>query len=592
MFDEAHRRIGPFDGGAAMRRWILAAFAGLVVALGLAAPASAHASLSRTDPPSGAILANAPRTITLSFTENVRPVADRIRVIGPDRARVDTAAAQVTGSEVTVPVKADAGRGTYLVTYRVISADSHPVAGSFTFSVGSPSADPPTAVDSDNRQVRTEVAVALGVARYLGYAGLVLLVGPLLFLARLWPHRMSRRTPAKLVAAGLGFTALGTLLEMLLQGAHVSGSGLFDISAAALGDALGGTFGTTHALRLAVLAAIAVLLRPFVRPGGPSTVDAGIVGFLGVVGIGTWPLSGHPGASPVPTVSVVADAAHLGAMAVWLGGLVLLGGVLLRRASGRELAAILPVWSSWALLAVVALVVTGVAQSIIEVATPGALVNTRYGRLVLAKIVLLAGVVGLAWYSRGLVVRLAGTEPARVPAAVGVGGSGGGDDPDDGSGTAAAAEVAPASPGLLRRLVLAELAVTAVVLGVAAALVQTPPARSVSTEKAAGPYTVTVTTALYRLRAEVDPVRVGANTLHLYAFSPGGVAQNVVEWRVTVAPTDGSIEPLIVPVLPVTDDHAVAQPNFPTPGEWELRFTLRLSEVDQATATHRLTIAE
>jgi copper transport protein len=561
--------------------------AGLLVGLGLvllgAAPAWAHASLSRTDPPANAVLASAPDAITLTFTESVRPVNDRIRVIGPDRSRVDTGEPAADGGRIVIPIRKDAGRGTYLVTYRVISADSHPIGGSFTFAVGAPSADPPTADDAGAvTRVDPVVAITLGAARYLGYVGLVLLIGPMLFLARLWPARLSRRVPARMVAIGLGVTAFSTVAEMLLQAPYTAGTSLFGAGGDALTTALAGSYGTTHTVRLGVLAAIAVLLRPFVRPSGPSAVDLGVVSFFAVVGLGTWPLSGHAGVSPAPAVSLVADSAHLAAMGVWLGGLVMLVGVLLRRANARELGAILPVWSSWAMMAVIVLSLTGLAQAIIEVASVSGLLDTTYGRLVLVKVGLLAAVLVVAWFSRRLVQ--APARRALVPAGVGPGGPPGDEDEeiDD-----------PPEPPVrpLRRTILAELAITGVVLAVAAALVQTPPARS-ATAAAPEPYSVTLSSDLYRLRFDLDPVRVGGNTMHLYAYDLSGQPQAVVEWRATAAPVDGGIEPLDIPMLPITADHAVAEPTFPSAGEWELKITLRLSDVDQATVTHRVTIKE
>jgi copper transport protein len=551
--------------------------AGLLVGLGLvlllASPASAHASLSGTDPPANAVLASAPDAVTLTFTERVRTLNERIRVIGPDRSRVDTGPPTTTGNQVVIPIRKNAGRGTYLVTYRVISADSHPIGGSFTFAVGAPSADPPTAGDSTVTRVDPLVAWTLGAARWLGYAGLVLLIGPMLFLARLWPARVSRRTPARLVAIGLGLTAFSTVAEMLLQAPYTAGTSLFGASTEALQTALAGSYGTTHTVRLGVLAAIAVLLRPFVRPSGPTTVDLAVVSFFAVVGLGTWPLSGHAGVSPAPAVSLVADAAHLAAMGVWLGGLVVLVGVLLRQAGPRELAAILPVWSAWAMMAVIVLAFTGSAQAIIEVASPGHLVDTTYGRLVLVKVALLAVVLAVAWYSRRLV-----HAPQRALVTAGAGAAGDDDADEDEEFDDVEAPEPPVRH--LRRSILAELAITAVVLGVAAALVQTPPARSAS-PTAAEPYTVTLSSDLYRVRFDLDPLRVGGNTMHLYAYDLNGQPQTVVEWRATAAPADGGIDPLDIPMLPITADHAVAEPNFPTAGVWELKITLRLTDVDQ-----------
>jgi copper transport protein len=535
--------------------------AGLFLALVVAAPAQAHAALVRTDPPPGEVLSSAPTAVTLTFTEQVRLVADRVRVVGPDRSRADTGEPAVAGDQVTIKLRSGLANGTYLVTYRVISADSHPVAGSFPFSIGAPSVNPPSESDAANRRADPVVAVALGAARWVGYAGLVLLAGPLLFLTSLWPKRLPHREPARLVTAGLTVLAVGTIAEMYLQGPYTAGTGLFGVGGRVLRDALSGGYGATHVVRLAVIAALAVMVRPFLRPSGPSTVDRAGVAFVCVIGIGTWPLSGHASVSPAPAISLVADAGHLAAMAGWLGGLVLLGSVLLRRADGRELTAILPVWSAWAMLAVVTLVITGTAQATIEIQSLSALFNTGYGRLVLAKAALLAVVVGIAWFSRRLVGGVVAAEAAKAEPAV----------------------------GKLRRTVLAEVGIAAVVVGLAAALVQAPPARTAGTAPEV-PFTVTVTGELYSLQFDLSPAEVGSNSMHLFALDKKGQPLRVVEWKVTATPADGSLEAMDIPVLPITDDHAVAEPSFPSAGMWNLRFTLRISEVDQATVTQSVRI--
>ena len=107
---------------------------------------------------------------------------------------------------------------------------------------------------------------------------------------------------------------------------------------------------------------------------------------LGVAALATWPLTGHPTASPVAGVSVVVDAVHLSSMAVWLGGLVMLVAFLLPQANERELGAILPIWSRWAATAVAALVLAGVVQALIEVASFSGLFTSTYGQLILVKV--------------------------------------------------------------------------------------------------------------------------------------------------------------------------------------------------------------
>lgn len=527
--------------------------ASLVMLLGPATPASAHAVLVSSSPPDGAVVSAAPTEVVLTFSESVRKVPGKMRVIGPDGSRVDRGEPTFDGAVVTIKVDQSASRGTYLVSYRVISADSHPVAGGYTYSVGAPSAAP---TDSEGAsRVDPVVSTAVKVAEYLGYAGLVLLVGPVLVLSLLWPRRLSRRGPGRLVWSGVGLVALATVAALWLQMPYTNGGGLFAVTGTELGDVLGSTFGAVHLVRLGILAAAAILLRPLLA-GRSGRVDQVLLVVLGVCGLATWPLGAHPAASPVPAVSVVADMVHVASMAVWLGGLIMLVVFLLRQADDRELAAILPIWSRWAALAVTALLLAGTVQALIEVGTVSALVSTTYGRLVLAKIVLFALVIAVATISRQLVRRRVATDAA--------------------------------APTALRRTVLIELGITAVVLALSATLVQTTPARTAvgtSSGGGAGYYSATLTSNLYALQVEVDPARTGNNTIHLYAYTPDNKPLPVVEWKASVALPDKGVEAVDVPLLPITDNHATGELSLPTAGRWQLRITVRISEIDQATVT-------
>ena len=547
------------SGGRASRgRRLLAAAAGLLVGLfcvllGPAAPASAHAVLVNSDPGNGTIVPDAPNKVTLTFSESVQLISGRIQVLAPDGSRADQGDPQGTGGTVTVPLRTGGGRGTYLVSYRVVSADSHPVAGSLTFSVGAASTPPTESAGAES--VDPVVRGLIPVGKYLGYAGLVLLVGPVLVLALLWPHRLSRRGPAVLVWTGVGLVLGSTVLALWLQAPYTTGSGLFGVSVDDLRDVLGSTFGAVMLVRLGVIAAAAFLLRPLLRgEGGESKTDLALLGVLGVAALATWPLTGHPTASPVAGVSVVVDAIHLAAMAVWLGGLVMLVAFLLRQANERELGAILPIWSRWAATAVAALILAGSVQALIEVASFKGLYDNTYGRLILVKIGLAAVVIAMAAVSRRLV--------------------------RDRS--------AESGPGLLRRLVVAELVVTAVVLGVTAALVQIPPPRTASAAESAGTSTTisqTITDKSVSLQVDVFPATVGNNSLHLYAYAPDNKPLPVVEWTATAALPAKGIEPIEVPLLRITDFHAIGDIALPTAGEWTFKFTVRTSDIDQSTLT-------
>jgi copper transport protein len=422
------------------RRLLAALGLGVLAVLALpAAPASAHAALVRTSPVQGSIVQDAPSEITVTFSEHVALVRDKIVVIGPDGKRVDKGDPTTVGDDVRIPVRTDVARGTYLVSYRVISADSHPVGAGFTYSVGAPSNRPPNPTDAAGGRTDRAVAILMSSAHYLGYAGLVLVAGPVLVLTALWPRRLSRRDPTRLAYFGLGVVGLGALTELFLQAPYENGGSLLSASFGDLRDVVTSGYGTLHLIRLAVLLAAVPLLRLHLAGRGGKPVRVALA-LLGVVGVATWPLAGHPASTTAPLLTIVADTAHLVSVAIWLGGLAMLLGFVLRRANEKELDAILPVWSNWAALAVTVLVLAGTAQALIQVATLNALLHTTYGKLLLVKIGLLAVVLTVAAVSRRA-VRSSG---------------------------------APR----LKRTVLVELAGAVLILGLTSVLVQTAPART------------------------------------------------------------------------------------------------------------------
>jgi copper transport protein len=524
-----------------------------------ARPASAHAAMVTATPEPGSVVASAPGEITVTFSEGITAVADRTQVLAPDGKRI-TGTVTASGPTLRIGIRrADQPLGTYLVSYRIISGDSHPVGGAMTFSVGAPSARPP---ESDPDSVHPSVAAAVPTLKFLGYAGLTLIVGPALLLALLWPRRQSRRGPILLVRAGLIGAAASTLGALWTQAPNSSGAPLWDVSVTELADVLASPFGVALLARLAVLGAVAALLPPVLRGRGGRWRGVALLA-LTAAGLTTWPLTGHAAESPLTGAIVAADVVHLAAMAVWLGGLVTLGAFLLRGTHPRVLGVILPAWSRWAMLAVVWLVGAGTVQAVVQVGSVGALWSTGYGRLVLGKVAILAAVLVAAAFARQLVRR------AQVAAGV----------------------------GRLRRTVGVEVAATVLVLGLSAVLVQVTPGRSVTGERAASTekgVSQTLTSALFTLQYSVYPVELGENnTVHGFTYTPQGKPLPAAEWTVTTRLQGQDLEPVSAPMLPLSPrNDAIGALTFPLPGTYEVSFTVRVSEIDQATVRTTITVPQ
>ena len=177
-----------------------------------------------------------PSEVVLTFSEPVRIVADKIRVTAPDGSRADVGKPSPR-TQTAHPAQPGGPKGTYLVSYRVISADSHPVSGGFTTpTVRSPPCPAPATrapasrpTPGDGRDVRRPL---------LGFAGLVLLVGPALVLFALWPRRLSARGPGGWHDGRPACTRSRGLGVVPADSVHVR-HGLFDVSSTATREVLG-----------------------------------------------------------------------------------------------------------------------------------------------------------------------------------------------------------------------------------------------------------------------------------------------------------------------------------------------------------------
>ncbi|HLI73716.1 MAG TPA: copper resistance CopC family protein, partial [Acidimicrobiales bacterium] len=117
-------------GGRRLGKWLAVAVVPVLVVLGAAGPASAHAYLESSQPGTSAVLTSPPRQVVLHFDEPVEIDFGSIRVLGPTGGRVDEGGTHhLPGDDSSVAIALPAGlaKGTYVVAWRVISADSHPV---------------------------------------------------------------------------------------------------------------------------------------------------------------------------------------------------------------------------------------------------------------------------------------------------------------------------------------------------------------------------------------------------------------------------------------------------------------------------------
>jgi copper transport protein len=579
-----------------VRRSLLLALVGgwLLAGVVMAGPASAHATLVTTDPGEGARVAQVPSAVTLQFSEGVSLGAGYARVLGSGGERVDGGTASVDGDVLTIPLRTGLPDDGYLVTYRVISADSHPVAGAYSFVVGNGDLVPTGAAGT---QDRTDAVVGAGLPlfRWIGFAGLALAVGVPVLVLLCWPAGWASGRLCRMATGGALAVAAGALGSFLLQGPYAAASGpgsMFDPSL--LGATLGSEAGKALLVRIVLaLGLAAVLQRAWRRGAAPFTgfVVAGGVLAVGIV-VSTAAI-GHPVAGSWPGLAIPVTVVHVAAMAVWLGGLAgLLGGVLRPDVPADDVAEAVPRYSRVAFASVVALVVSGTVQAVREVESPTALFATTYGWVLVAKLVLVAVVLAAAGVSRVWVQQRLGVRRSR-PGRRSLTAHAFAANADDGVAAAArarghlqsesAAEHVPA----LRRSVLVEVAVAAVVLAMSAVLVGLPPARAAVAQPVDAVLPLqSATGPLGSVQVSIDPARPGANTLHLYLFDDAG--RLIQPAGITVSLTEASqqIGPLGVKLQPAGPGHYLGDGmDIPGAGTWTLAVTVRLDEFTAATAS-------
>ncbi|GAA2294547.1 copper resistance protein CopC [Streptomyces atrovirens] len=389
-----------------------------------AAPASAHAALTGSDPGQGAVVDTAPTQVSLTFSEQIAVSDDAVRVLDPKGKRVDKGdPANLSGTTYTVRLLSGLPDGTYTVAYQVVSADSHPVAGAFTFSIGAPSE---TSVSASAQASDDGLVGRLyGIGRYVSYAGFVVMAGGAAFVLACWGRGAGVRAVQRLVVSGWLALTAATLALLLLRGSYTTSGkvgDVFDLSL--LGDVLQTKTGAALVSRLLLLAAaalfIAVLFGAYDKREAEEkrdlTFGLAIGGTVVAAGLAaSWAMSEHASQGLQPGIAMPVDVLHLLAVAAWLGGLTTLLVALYRAPADTPVDRdAVQRFSRLAFGSVVTLVVTGVYQSWRQLGSWSALTDTRYGQLLLAKIGLVVVMVAIASISRRWTARLA---KAPAPAA-------------------------------------------------------------------------------------------------------------------------------------------------------------------------------
>jgi copper transport protein len=605
----------------------------VLLLFGGAGAASAHAALRSTDPEDGTVLKSAPRDITLTFTESVGLLDDSFRVLAPDgkRVKVGDAGHGPGGSDTArVSLPAQLAQGTYTVAWRVVSADSHPVSGAFTFSVGKPS---PATVVVDTGPTEDPATESLfNMGRYLAYLAAALLIGTAVFLAACRPPEPARL--GRLLWAGWGTLLGSTVFLLVLRAPYESGAGP---SAAFSLKALERTLTTRPGEALLVRMALLLIAYFFVvrlLRLGESRLPRAWQAAGGALAVGlalTWAAAEHASAGIQVPVAMTSAVLHVLAMAVWLGGLAALLTTLYR-APAQLPAAVVARFSRLAFTSVTVLVATGVYQSWRGLGSWDAITGTTYGHLLVLKLLAVTLLLAAARLSRrwtGRLVTVAAEAEAQAQAETGaktraeavvrekvserVGGPPSASEPVPATpapagpapvtpGSATPVPTAPASRHGLRRSVLAEVAVGVVVLVLSTVLSGTLPGRAQAEAAEAGPATgglpaASLTTVPFsvggatgKVQVTLDPGRTGDNSVQAIVYAADGGLATVPELRLSFTLPAKDIGPIDARLTNKGGYWGTNDLTLPLAGDWRMKATIRVSDVDQISVTKTVRI--
>ncbi|MFI1563743.1 copper resistance protein CopC [Streptomyces sp. NPDC020490] len=559
-------------------RALAAAAVGLVLLLTAAAPARAHAELLATTPAAGAALDRAPRAVTLRFSEAVEVTGDGLRVLGPDGSRADTghtAAVPDRPGALTVPLESGVPDGTYVVSWRAVSADSHPVHGAFTFTVGrtdgagaNRAPGLPAGADRDSDPL---LGAAVSVARGVGYAGLALLTGAIGMLL-LVPDGTGRGLLRRLAVSGGLVVIASACAGLAAQGPYAAGAGpgaLLD--PALLRPALTGRPGLTTAARTLLTGLLLVtvsrnLPRPVTSWRTVPRRALPVTAALAAVAV-TYGEAGHAATGRHVLLGLTADVLHLLAMGLWLGGLVALIRLFARRERPESLAVATHRFSTAAGWCVAILVVTGVLQAQRRLGAPGQLLTSDYGRLLVAKVLTVLLLLTTARLARRWTRTHAAEENAR-----------------------------PAEQALrgMRRTLAVETAIGAVVLALSTLLAGSAPPHGADTPATAA----SSVPSQVRMSAGYDTgspdgrgtvsVRVarradGGAEVDLRLSDPAGGPVRAEEVTAAWSLPARALGPLPTELHAAGPGHWSGIVRLSPPGDWRLAVTVRTSDTDAAT---------
>lgn len=512
--------------------------------------AHAHAELMHSTPEPNQRLDKSPKELELRFNENVGPVFFKV-LDQAGKAVGDAAPIRADGNSIHLPLRSALTKGTYVVTYRVISADTHPSGGSYAFAVGEPVASGTATATS----TASAWVIPTAFARVVLYSTVLIALGSALLLVLSgWPDALQAAVRRQgRIAAGLAAAAF--VLALAFGGADIA-----DAGATALFEAA--TWSAAFSSTLAISAAMGI-------PGA-------LIAFWGFGHLQKWPIwigaalllasflvTGHAATAAPVWLASTSVGVHLVGAGFWVAALLPLMNST-TSVSQTDAGRIMDKFSSHALWFVGAILVSGAVVSWIQLRSIAALINTDYGFRLLIKLALVLVVLGFAAFNKFTLT------PALKHDNVG------------------AARRMARSIGI-------EAVIMLLIVAAAASLTFVTPPRALAAEVsgvasasllADNGYKSTWTNGKYSVAIEVTPAKAGANMIMLRFTDAAGMHVAMKSAGVDAALPAASIAGISKEAQPMPPDmFHVTLPEMIIPGNWMLTVNGFVDDFDKVTMT-------
>ena len=536
-------------------RWLSTSLLALCLVLA-SQGASAHAQFRDSRPAADTTVDTSPHEIVLNFSKAVTPVT--VVIVGPDGNAIETGSeAQGNGERVVLALDKTLAPGSYVVSFRVLSGDAHPISGGFRFSIAGPDIDTnpgtepdviqpvassfgasddiaePALVDASSLALLEQAIRAVFIALVLMTIGLVVFRAliPLPDSLGIWLYGLARRAAWLGIMAAVGYFLVATF----------SAAGIDTFRLRHLYVVLQTSIG------MSLLLAIVGLL--FLTMSAPQQkILMGIGALLLVV---SRVVTGHPLSQEPSLLLIPGMAIHVATAGFWFASLwVLLR--LLRKGPLVDAPSILERFARAALWSVGAMLAAGVLMGTIHIRSIDALFNTTYGNTLLWKLGGVAGLLAFAMANRFWLTPKLSEQY---------------------------------NPSKLRTSIRVEALVMLVVIAISTVLAATPPAAKGDGEQTVGLtslISVASETGDYSLSVDVSRQRYDETIpLSMELFDASGDAFTALEVSLTVTIPSRRIVELPLSVSSIEGNHVIVEADFPDTGDTSFEALILVTEFDR-----------